>query len=338
MVYFLWWNKPLLPNEPFILTGDWVEHLCAYMYMSSDLSGEVEKKESHTFVKTIFAFLNWYSKIPEIDLISLRLRNVDPNISHQADELEGEEHPRPCNSCNGLPAFQPASASASCLEELRLRQLEKSADTAFFERRPRVKGADPKTTTVSAVTSHRWALALKAINEYPFILEEQTLFTHEKVACMHFKSEELLVRRVQNWPSNDLLRNVGGLTVGIILWMASFAYGAIHASAWNDHFPSQAEKWIWRAAATYIGFCGGLWIILNYVAQAYRPFNEFWEGWMDGKGKWYHNVVIGFLVVICGFSFCLARLFIVVEAVISIRSLPAAAYVTPDWTEIFPHF
>ena len=49
------------------------------------------------------------------------------------------------------------------------------------------------------------------------------------------------------------------------------------------------------------------------------------------------NVVIGSLVILCGLSFCLARLFIVVEAVISIRNLPAAAYVTPDWTQIFPH-
>ena len=236
-----------------------------------------------------------------------------------------------------FPAFESTSTSTSCLNELRAKQLEKAADTAFFERRPRVKGRDLKTTLASPVTRRRWALALKAINEYPNILEEHTLFRHDKDTCVHFKPEELLVRRVQNWPSNDLLRNVGGLMVGMILWMASFCYGGIHAAAWNTHFPSDVEKWLWRSSATYIGFCGGLWIVLNYVAQAYRPLNEFWEGWMDGKSSWYFNVVIGFLVFTCGLSFALARLFIVVEAVISIRSLPAAAYQTPDWTQVFPH-
>jgi hypothetical protein len=49
-MYILWWHKPLLPNEPFIVGGDWVEPLCAYMYMSSDLSGEVETKESQTIM------------------------------------------------------------------------------------------------------------------------------------------------------------------------------------------------------------------------------------------------------------------------------------------------
>jgi len=331
-MYILWWNKPLLPNEPFLLSGDWVEPLCAYMYMSSDMSGEVEKKESQTMVKTIFASLNWYSKIPEVDLVYLRPPKDEPtNIT------DGEQRGDPTTNVQLLPVLQSISTSSSCLSELRTKKLEKAADTAFFERRPKVKGRDLKTTVLSPITRRRWELALKAINEYPVIMEDHTLFCHEKGTCVHFKPEELLVRRVQNWPSNDLLRNVGGLMVGMILWIASFIYGGIHAAAWNTQFPTDVEKWFWRSSATYIGFCGGLWIILNYVAQAYRPINEFWESWMDGKSSWYFNIVIGILVFICGFSFCAARLFIVVEAVISIRRLPAAAYQTPDWTQVFPH-
>jgi len=55
---------------------------------------------------------------------------------------------------------------------------------------------------------------------------------------------------------------------------------------------------------------------------------------MDAKSKWYFNILIGLLVFICGLSFCTARLYIVVEAVISIRRLPAAAYLTADWTQV----
>jgi hypothetical protein len=303
------------------------------MYMSSDLSGEAETKESQTVIKTIFAFLNWYSKIPEVDMISLRLPKVGPAEATTITEEEDASNAVP----RDLPAFQSISTSKSCMSELRAKQLEKAADTAFFERRPKVKGREQVANAVSPVTRRRWTLALKAINEYPTILDEQTLFRHENDTCVHFRPEDLVVRRVQNWPSNDLLRNVGGLMVGMVLWMVSFAYGGIHAAAWNNQFPTYVEKWFWRASATYIGFCGGLWIILNYVAQAYRPLNQFWEGWMDGESRWYFNIPIGVLVFICGFSFCAARLYIVVEAVISIRRLPAAAYLTPDWTQVFPH-
>ncbi len=39
VVYLLWWNKPREIHEPTILRGDWVDSMCAYMYMSSRISG-----------------------------------------------------------------------------------------------------------------------------------------------------------------------------------------------------------------------------------------------------------------------------------------------------------
>ena len=34
----------------------------------------------------------------------------------------------------------------------------------------------------------------------------------------------------------------------------------------------------------------------------------------------------------------MARAFIVIEAFVSIRQLPLAAYETPSWSQIMPHF
>jgi len=39
VVYLLWWDKPREIHEPTILEGEWVDGLCAYMYMSSRMSG-----------------------------------------------------------------------------------------------------------------------------------------------------------------------------------------------------------------------------------------------------------------------------------------------------------
>lgn len=359
-MYAMWWNKPLAPKEPFVIKGDWVNPLCAYMYMSSEMSGEVDPGsiESHTAVKTLLAFLRLYSKTPELEGVAhcepyldtqtnnrnrfsfeiigtILCGDIDDGNHHQVsshdDDDDGGGGDRPLQE----HCLQPASEE--CLDILRSRKLEKAAGTAFFERRPRIKGANIISKTPTKTCINRWKLATAAIESYPAIREHHLFHTHRRDRCLHFKSEELLVSRVQDWPWDDLLRDVGGLVVGMILWLACFAYGAIHLAAWNDHFPSVVEKWLWRSSSLYIGFCGGLWIVLNYVAQAYGPLNSFWEKWMDGGGRRWQNGLIGVPVVVCGLSLVFARAFIVIEAFVSIRELPSGAYDTPGWTQVFPH-
>lgn len=358
LLYIMWWNKPLAPKEPILLKGDWVQPLCAYMYMSSEMSGEIDKHaiESQTMVKTLFASMRLYSKVPEMDLLSFRASGQIIS-THTSDELSDNSSVTVVSSCSpdaSIPGRGSAYAEAindwplptqglipaanTCLTELRAKRLVKAASTAFFERRPRVKGIDFARSTISDVRMRRWALATTAIETYPILKEHHVFHSHYDNRCLHFKSEEYLVHRVRNWPSDDLLRDVGGLVVGMILWLACLAYGAVHLTAWNDHFPTVAEQWLWRSSSLYIGFCGGLWIVLNYLAQSIGPLNAFWENWMDGGGRWWQNLLIGIPVLVCGVSLILARAFIVIEAFISIRELPAAAYETPTWTQVFPHF
>lgn len=329
-MYVLWWDKPLLPSEPIVLEGDWVEPLCAYMYMSSEMSGTLESRKSQTWVKTIFASLNWFSRTAEMELVCLTLPRADPSETEEQSE-------RQTPSCPATIQMAPES----CILGLRARRLEKEANTAFFERRPRVGKAEVTGSVHSPTTQRRWSLAQKALETYPSLRQKHVLYQHHnqhKCDCLHFSPMPLVAPNVQNWPSDDLLRNVSGLLVGIMLWLVNFIYGGIHASAWNNHFPTTLEMWMWRASATYIGFCGGLWIILNYSALVFPSLNEFWDRWMDGVSTWFYLAVLGSIVFICGLSFCIARGFILMEAFISVRSLPPAAYDTPDWTQIFPHF
>ena len=358
LLYAMWWHKPLAPKEPILLRGDWVKPLCAYMYMSSEMSGEVDENsiESQTAVKTLFASMRLYSKVPEMDMLSYHqsARILD---AHNADDLGDTFSETVFSSSlpNALPRGEGSNfartlnewplaikglipAAETCLSESRAKLLEKAASTAFFERRPRVKGMNLARSCISDTCIRRWALATSAIETYPVIRENHLLHSHHEDRCLHFRSEEFLVRRVRNWPSDDLLRDVGGLVVGMVLWLACLTYGAVHLSAWNDHFPTVAEQWLWRSSSLYIGFCGGLWIVLNYLAQSFGPLNTFWEKWMDGGGRWWQNFLIGIPVFVCGLSLVLARAFIVIEAFISIRELPAAAYDTPTWTQVFPHF
>lgn len=65
-MYMFWWQKPLLPKHPIVLHGEGLTALAAFMYSSSEMSGYVNHDEvkSQTLVKTLFAHLSVYSKVP----------------------------------------------------------------------------------------------------------------------------------------------------------------------------------------------------------------------------------------------------------------------------------
>ena len=356
-MYAMWWYKPLAPKEPFVLHGLWVKPLCAYMYMCSEMSGEINPRavQSGTVVKSLLAFLRLYSKTPEIESMSLiRSDPFEKQVAMNSSRTDtAAPHEMILNSMNETTHCESAIASndpsisaeneltpapRACMDELRCLQLEKSAGTAFFERLPRVKDRHLDAKSVSLTALNRWQQAVLAIRRYPQIASQHILHSHHQGKCQHIRSQEYVAARIQNWPRDDLLRSVNGLVVGMVLWLACLAYGGIHLTAWNDHFPSIVEKWLWRSSSLYIGFCGGLWIVLNYATIAYKPLNVFWEKWMDRGGTWWQNITLGIPVFVCGLSLIFARAFIVVEAFISIRELPAAAYMTPTWTQVFPHF
>lgn len=46
IIYVLWWHKPRMVMEPTALQGDWAISICAYMYMSSRISGQMTEQTS----------------------------------------------------------------------------------------------------------------------------------------------------------------------------------------------------------------------------------------------------------------------------------------------------
>ncbi|KAF2150490.1 hypothetical protein K461DRAFT_287323 [Myriangium duriaei CBS 260.36] len=342
-MYIFWWNKPLLPKEPIVLRDKDLAPLAAYMYASSELSGTIDLHhvKSQTRIKTLFARLSLYCKAPELDGLAIR----SPTVKHTEANNGGNDplppNTLPTDSTNHSWHFRITRSSSDYVRALR-KTREKEAGSAFFERRPMLAHAETcKTDTIPLTRSQveQWGLLGRAIQRYPNLTNSRTALshTHSSETCLHLKSDQLVATHIQNWPWNDLLRDVDGLVVGMVLWFANFCYGGIHAAAWNERFPSRIEGIFWRISACYIGFCGGLWVVLNYLVLRSKRLNEFWERWMDGEKALLQSVGLALLVFICGFSLILARVFIVVEAFVSLRRLPAAAYQTPQWADVFPH-
>jgi hypothetical protein len=291
--------------------------------------------------------------------LELRMPSAAPSFSASVQEsLERTESPtteenarsfRPQAKSMPDTRLSVVQAPQSCLQLIQdSRDKEKEKGTAFFERRPRVihnatKNKHPPSSSSS--DQKRWTLIEQALQNTPSLLPDRIFLSHEITStsslcpsrCIHLKPEQLVATHISNWPSNDLLRNVNGLVVGMTLWLANLCYGAFHLAAWNDHFPSSAEKWLWRISAAYIAFCGGFWVILNSAVSKWARLNTFWEKWMDGEKSLLQSLTLGATVIVCGLSLTLARLYVVVEAFLSIRQLPIEAYRTPQWTDVFPH-
>ena len=58
---------------------------------------------------------------------------------------------------------------------------------------------------------------------------------------------------------------------------------------------------------------------------------------MSGKSSKLLMYIIELVCGICGLLYVLSRAYLIVEAFISLRLLPTAAYMTPEWTLGLPH-
>ena len=188
----------------------------------------------------------------------------------------------------------------------------------------------------------RWVLAAEALRKHPAIRKrfQPTEVKHagNRALCLQEKHpEELVTFNSGNWTTKGLLPGMGGLLMGIVLWFASMGYGAVHAAAWNNYYPSIAEKWLWRTSSIYIMVCGLFWTLINLAAQASQKFDRYWESVRRPTAPWINSVPLGILFLACGTAYAFTRLFLVIEAFVSIRRLPVAAYDTPDWTQEIPH-
>lgn len=96
-------------------------------------------------------------------------------------------------------------------------------------------------------------------------------------------------------------------------------FAGIHVIAWNFHFPTSIEMWLWRASSI---LCSVLVLIISLGALI--------GGDVDGAKRWFFLVCAGLYI------FC--RIYMFVEMFVSLRSVPASVYQTPKWSQYFPAF
>jgi hypothetical protein len=152
----------------------------------------------------------------------------------------------------------------------------------------------------------------------------------------------------RNWPGDDDYYSDLDQSVAIFI-LSAVAYGGIHfAVAWSENFPTALEQLLWKISAAYIAGIGLIAMpmpqIGSYIGDKFQHTalrKKYEKTVPDGVRDILKEGLILLIWVILAPAFLFyvfARTFLVVEAFISLRSLPIGAYNTPDWTQFLPHF
>lgn len=119
-------------------------------------------------------------------------------------------------------------------------------------------------------------------------------------------------------------------------------YGACHASAWDTHFPTEMERLVWRvcsivvgAVPTVVAMFGLALVDVKVISDFIDSFKEFWDRML---GTVVVEPLLWGIGGVLGFVVAAARVFLMVEAFVSLRSLPAGSYESTVWEDYWPHF
>ncbi|KAL8773541.1 MAG: hypothetical protein Q9209_001646 [Squamulea sp. 1 TL-2023] len=128
----------------------------------------------------------------------------------------------------------------------------------------------------------------------------------------------------------------------IFIWttlLISF-YGAFHLSAWNAHFPTNTERWLWRRAGLIDVIVPWLYYLKTFLSMfVYTVFGEaedtrLWLAIMLGP---FHLIFAATNTVLWMVTL-IVRLFFLVEALVSLRAPVSGMYETVEWTQFLPHW
>jgi len=140
-----------------------------------------------------------------------------------------------------------------------------------------------------------------------------------------------------------------------LLWYCTcLAYSFAHFAAWHWHFPTHIEKVAWHLCTAFTTASVATLILLGLLASLYRSSRLWGYRWREKTqkkniladivcsdfllGVYRHGVrLIGLTFAIGVTPWLLARLYIFVESVISIRSVEKGTYDTIQWTGFIPH-
>lgn len=231
------------------------------------------------------------------------------------------------------------------------------------ERDELLTDSDGREPDVFTVRMQRWWSGLLEIEDSGQISED---YLTSQATLGKEGSKQIAGISIPHHPFHGIVLAVVRLTLTwqrwpfkILLWFSTcLIYSSAHLAAWHWHFPTHFEKVVWHWCTIFTTASLALLALLGLLASLYR-FLRIW-GYQRRKEPPKKHLVADILTdIVCsdfllglyrngvrltGLSIAigvtpwlLARLYIFVEAVISIRSVEKGTYDTVKWTGFIPH-
>lgn len=170
-------------------------------------------------------------------------------------------------------------------------------------------------------------------------------------------------RPIQRMPNDAIMPSDLSPKVYAGLVIPSIIHSCIHLLGWNMDYPSDIEKQLWRASTVALAAMSCIAVgavrllsILGYKKrfnlvfvwvnaessqsgiEARKSEGGRWRQWLAKVVAFVKDVTAAeILLTLATFVLVLARLYIIVEVIISLRSQPAGVYVSLDWLSFLPH-
>ncbi|KAL1876027.1 hypothetical protein Plec18167_005288 [Paecilomyces lecythidis] len=138
--------------------------------------------------------------------------------------------------------------------------------------------------------------------------------------------------RTMPFMAGNAIHNRGEIEYGIQtgLVLGGTLFGGLHCLSWNSHFPTSAERILWRvsclivtAGPTTIG------LVWNGLAISLRSLPQM-------ALKWRHATITIFSHI-CALIYLAARVYLTVEMLRALAFSPPATFLQVDWSRYLPH-
>ena len=184
------------------------------------------------------------------------------------------------------------------------------------------------------------------------------LFKENPPSGLWMEYEGLLNTSASDWPPLSQRGKTVGVTIWILFFCAAMLYGGLHALAWNSRFRTRHERVLWRASvgiilgfgpltmAAYLAYLGVMSstrlkerlgvISLNPLKGTLQARKEYLLCRSLRPSK---MIVLLWLLLLnyVIWSYCLARMFIVVECFIALFNSESGVFAVPSWSTYLPH-
>ncbi|KAK0649662.1 hypothetical protein B0T16DRAFT_492250 [Cercophora newfieldiana] len=347
--YGLWWNKPLDVRQPVVLTGEWKRPLVAAMAMFSQTG-----RNSQPEMEAILHYRDQSPANPPVDLsapLKLLRRRGQGKASPELQKLDIAAAND--SSTTLSDAIQPKKITLHEGDVLLPFGFGPKPSSTRFRWEDIVYSQPPVRLNLDTTTLTRWSLACQSLSDYPNLWARYRSVARasERNGTLYLVQEypesklnvDFVRTSIPNWPNRDLLPHNQECTPMLFFSLCVIFYGGIHMAAWNDYFPSNNERLLWRIAAMYVAASGIFWLALRALQVGLAGIHD---KFVRGRvGSWARTplgavlmMVPLYIITAVGFGYVVARVYLVAEAFISLRDVPLELYYTPAWSRYLVHF